>query len=149
MFWLSLHRTPVLKYRAFSLWNVPILFTQSIYQYFMSFHKFKWGKNFMIRCPSWHQPHMKMETSIFIATSSLGECKPRLKGNSPAHELGTIHYKASNWYFIVSRVTQYGDGAIVFIRLPSLGDCKPKLKSDSHIQFIQKLGCFWFYWSKS
>ena len=44
---------------------------------------------------------MMMGPSIFIEAPSLGDCQPRLKSDSPAHEMDTASFLASNWYFKV------------------------------------------------
>ena len=46
---------------------------------------------------------MMMGPSIFIEAPSLGDCQPRLKSHSPAHEMETS-CQAPNWYFKISGV---------------------------------------------
>ena len=45
---------------------------------------------------------MMMGPSIFIEAPSLGDCQPKLKSDSPAHEMETASCQASNLYFKVS-----------------------------------------------
>ena len=45
-----------------------------------------------------------MGSSIFIQEPSLGDCQPRLKSDSPAHEMETVSCQAPNWYFKVSGI---------------------------------------------
>ena len=47
---------------------------------------------------------MMMGPSIFIEAPSPGDCQPRLKSNSTAHEMETASCQAPNWYFKVSGI---------------------------------------------
>ena len=42
---------------------------------------------------------MMMGPRIFIEAPSLGDCKPRLKSNSPTHEIEATSCQTPNWYF--------------------------------------------------
>ena len=42
---------------------------------------------------------MMMGPRIFIEAPSLGDCKPRLKSNSPTHEIEAASCQTPNWYF--------------------------------------------------
>ena len=47
---------------------------------------------------------MMMGPRIFIEAPCLGHSQPRLKSNSPAHEMEAASFQAPNWYFKVSGI---------------------------------------------
>ena len=47
---------------------------------------------------------MMMGPSIFTEAPCLGHCQPRLKSDSPAHEMEAASFQAPKWYFKVSGI---------------------------------------------
>ena len=77
----------------------------SVSQYFLSFHKFNCSK-FYDQVPFLMPAGMMMGPSIFIGapSPSLGDCQPRLKSDSPGHEMETGSCQKPIWYFKVSGI---------------------------------------------
>ena len=75
----------------------------SVSQYILSFYKFNRGKIYD-QMPFLMAASIMMGSSIFIKAPSLGDCQPRLKSDSPAHEMEIASCQAPNRYFKVSGV---------------------------------------------
>ena len=62
--------------------------------------KLQLPQNVTVGCGFYHRRIMLKETSIFSETPFLGDCRPRLKYDSPAHETEytchTLHKGSSN-----------------------------------------------------
>lgn len=54
----------------------------------------------------------------FLATASIGDCQPKLKGNSPVHEMKTIPHHTSNWYL---KRSLWGNLVVTLITEMNLG----------------------------
>ena len=73
-----------------------------------------------------------MGTSVLIEILSLNDWQPRLKSDSPAHQIETIPCQASNQYFkkpSEKPSTVMGSG--IFIEAPILSDCRSSLRNNS------------------
>ena len=99
--WLGLYPTPVLLYITSSLWKIPLPLIQFhfsiLFAHFTNSIVAKFYDQILFLMPA----GMMMGSSIFIEAPPVGDCKPRLKSDSPAYKIETVSCQALNWYFKV------------------------------------------------
>ena len=78
-------------------------------------------------------------TSIFIKTPCLCGCQPRLKRDTPVHEIKTIPHQASNWKMLIKKIPCIMKIFLVFLVAFTSASIKNKINCFSAVNKTQVL----------